>query len=365
MRIIYGVHGYGQGHATRALAVLPELTRRHAVMVLAGGDAYETLHDRYPVLRVPTLSYGYGKNGRASTWETLRRNAPILFNWAVGSGTFLRVADEVRRFRPEVAISDAELWTHRIAARLGISRVGFDHYGILVHCRPAMRWVDRIMSYRDVFLYRLLMGKPDRIVVSSFYAAPPAREGVRMVGPLLRPEVFEMTPVQGEHILAYLNRGADLFAGRIESVLREVDAPVLVYGTGRTGRDGNLEYRPRGNREFLHSLATCRSVISTAGNQLVGEAMHFGKPLLVMPEDSVEQRVNATAIEQMNIGMQISRHAISSATVRRFLNQEERFRENLRRFARDGRVEALMEFDTFFEEILGRAVLPEPALSVA
>jgi hypothetical protein len=37
MRILYGVFGYGRGHATRALSVLPELMERHEVTVLAGG----------------------------------------------------------------------------------------------------------------------------------------------------------------------------------------------------------------------------------------------------------------------------------------------------------------------------------------
>ena len=36
MRIVYGIHGYGRGHATRALGVLPELRQRHEVLGLAG-----------------------------------------------------------------------------------------------------------------------------------------------------------------------------------------------------------------------------------------------------------------------------------------------------------------------------------------
>jgi UDP:flavonoid glycosyltransferase YjiC (YdhE family) len=35
MRILYGVHGYGRGHAVRSLAVLSELRLRHEVLVLA------------------------------------------------------------------------------------------------------------------------------------------------------------------------------------------------------------------------------------------------------------------------------------------------------------------------------------------
>ncbi|MBN1512501.1 MAG: hypothetical protein JXB13_10840, partial [Phycisphaerae bacterium] len=57
MKIAYGVHGFGRGHAMRARAVLPELFRRHEVLVLAGGDAYHALSADFAVTRIPTLKY--------------------------------------------------------------------------------------------------------------------------------------------------------------------------------------------------------------------------------------------------------------------------------------------------------------------
>ncbi|MEO1232096.1 MAG: glycosyltransferase family protein, partial [Myxococcota bacterium] len=43
MRILYGVHGYSRGHATRAAAVLSELVKEHEVLIFAGADAYDLL----------------------------------------------------------------------------------------------------------------------------------------------------------------------------------------------------------------------------------------------------------------------------------------------------------------------------------
>jgi uncharacterized protein (TIGR00661 family) len=175
------------------------------------------------------------------------------------------------------------------------------------------------------------------------------------VGPLLRREVLDQAPSRGEHLLVYMNSGRHLFSRRIEQALLGLDVPVMVYGTGRSGHRGNLRYRPRGNREFVEALATCRAVICTAGNQLVGEGIHFRKPLLVMPEDSVEQRVNARAVERMGIGMQIRRDRLSVATIRGFLLTENRYRRNLDRFARNGLGETLEAFGAFFAEVAGRA----------
>jgi uncharacterized protein (TIGR00661 family) len=186
------VHGYGQGHATRALAVLPELTRRHEVLVLAGGDAYEAIHRDHPVVRIPTLGYCYRHNGTQSGFLTLKRNLPAVLDLFLRGRGSEMVEDTLRDFGAQVVVADCEPWTHHAAARLGIPRIGFDHYSILVYCRPPMRWSDRIPIRRDIWVYRRLMGQPERIIVSSFYDAPARRPGVRFVGTLLRPEVFEV-----------------------------------------------------------------------------------------------------------------------------------------------------------------------------
>ncbi|KKK91576.1 hypothetical protein LCGC14_2711580, partial [marine sediment metagenome] len=80
MRIAYGIHGYGRGHATRALAVLPELSARHELLILAGGDAFNALHEHYPVVRIPTFRYHLGKGGKISACRTLIRTAPKVMD---------------------------------------------------------------------------------------------------------------------------------------------------------------------------------------------------------------------------------------------------------------------------------------------
>lgn len=85
MRIAYGVHGYSRGHATRALAVLPELKRRHEVMVFAGGDALPMLASRFSVRPIPYLTYVYDRRGRISKLATIAENSKKLLDlWGGG-----------------------------------------------------------------------------------------------------------------------------------------------------------------------------------------------------------------------------------------------------------------------------------------
>jgi uncharacterized protein (TIGR00661 family) len=361
--MIYGVFGYGRGHATRALAMLPLLERRHEVLVFASGTAFAILSKEREVVRVPSIEYRY-RGAELAVGDTLRHNLGRGVDLLVGGAELEAVIERVRDFDPEVAICDVDPWTHRAGARLGVPRISFDHYGILAHCRPPIAAADRLRHLRDVTVYRLLTGRPDRVVVSSFYRAEPRRPEVRCVGPLLRDAVHQVRASQGEHILGYFNQPA-LFTARVEDSLAHAGAPVIVYGAGRVGRSGSLDFRAPAERGFLEDLARCRLVVGTAGNQLVGEALHFGKPLLVMPECSVEQRVNAAAIVDLGIGERTSVERVSPELVRSMWVRAARHRDRLRFGERDGRGEAFRVLESLAREIArprsGRVVVPNAA----
>jgi uncharacterized protein (TIGR00661 family) len=363
MRMIYGVFGYGRGHATRALAVLPQLERRHEVLLFASGMAFDILQREREVVRVPSIEYRY-REAALDVGDTLRFNAGRAVDLLLGGAELGAVIDRMREFDPEVAICDVDPFTHRAAAALAVPRISFDHYGVLAWCRPPIVPSDRLRHLRDIAVYRLMTGRPDRVVVSSFYRAERRRPDVRLVGPLLRDAVHQVRGSHGEHLLAYFNQPA-LFTPRVEEALAQAGAPVIVYGTGRAGRSGALEFRAPAERGFLEDLARCRMVVGTAGNQLVGEAIHFGKPLLVMPEASVEQRVNAAAIVALGIGEQTSVERISPELLRAMLAHDHRYRERARFGERDGRDEAVRVLESLAKEIArprsGRVVVPNAA----
>lgn len=354
MRIAYGIHGYGQGHAGRALAVLPELARRHDVLVLAGGDAYRALRADYPVVRIPTFRYQLGRGGRMSAGRTLLRALPKMMDLSLRGPALEMVGEVLAEFAPEVVVSDSEAWTHAAARRLRIPRISFDHFGVLVYCRWPMSWRQRLRCRLEARVYRGLMSAPaDRIVIASFYAPPPTREGVRVVGPVLRETVLKALASRGEYLLVYFSNGHIHFTPRVEQSLLALDVPVVVYGMGWQGRQGNLDFRPPDNVKFVEDLAGCRAVFATAGNQLISEAMHLRKPLLVLPEDSLEQRLNAIAVEHMGIGERTSPKRVSAEQLRAFLAGEGRYRESFPDVPADGRTQAVQAIEQFAEELAG------------
>lgn len=353
MRIVYGVHGYGRGHATRSLAIVKQLVKDHQVSIIAGGDAFSAISPDFPVTRIPTLGFAYGKNtGKRSNFQTLRRNLSAVLDLMLHGPTFDMVRNTVQDFSPDVIISDAEPWTHRVATHLRIPRVSIDHIGILAYCRPKIEWHDRLEASLDTFVYQTLMGNPDRIIVSSFYDAPPRRHGVKVVGTLVRDAIHDVIPTTGDHILVYFNKGRYQMNKRILQGLQDVGVPIRIYGGAKEGREGNLTFLPLSNLPFLEDLASCRAVISTAGNQLMGEAIYLGKPVLVIPERCVEQRLNAAAVERLGIGMRTTTRRLTAQTIRGFLSRRDEYISNMQKYVRDGLAETMVALETFLEELV-------------
>jgi uncharacterized protein (TIGR00661 family) len=177
------------------------------------------------------------------------------------------------------------------------------------------------------------------------------------VGPILRDAVRRTPPVRGDHLLVYFTNASDHFTASVERALRQVKAPVKVYGLPREGQEGNLRFCPIADLPFARDLASARAVFSTAGNQLISEAIHFGKPLLLVPEEAVEQRINAHYVQRWGIGQALRPGEVTADRIEAFLARAEDCAARTAAHQADGLAEALAAIDEAFEALTsaGRA----------
>lgn len=352
MRIAWGVMGYGRGHAMRTLSVLAEIQRHHEVTLFTTGDAHDVLARHAPTVRIPMIGYRYNARGGHSLPRTVAGNTGAVADLLFGGGGMALVEREFRERGIDLVISDSEAWTHRVARRMGIPRISFDHVGILAYCKPHFPPDLWMAGMRDAMGYRTLMGVPERILISSFYRAEPAVPGVQIVGPMLRDVVLKARATRGEYLMCYFNKGEHQYLPHIDRALRLLDLPVRVYGTPYTGRIDNLEFRAPSNDGFVADLAGCRAVLSTAGNQTIGEAIQLGKPILAVPENAFEQRLNAHLVERMGVGAQASLASLTPSDIDRFLADEPRHVAAMREHALgDGRASAVETLQRFIGEL--------------
>jgi uncharacterized protein (TIGR00661 family) len=126
-------------------------------------------------------------------------------------------------------------------------------------------------------------------------------EHARHVGVLLRPEVLNAKTEWGDHLIAYLRR--EHCTGPLKALIRS-QSKVTVYGLGERPPLGNVSFKPVDPFTFVEDLATSRGLISTAGNQLVGEALYLQKPVFAIPEEgNFEQHINAWFLRDSGCGV--------------------------------------------------------------
>ena len=343
-KIVYAVSGEGRGHAARARTLLEDLGREHEVLLYAPGHAYEMLapfasRGNVEVRPLPGLFFHYSPDQRLDYLATgagsLRfvRSFPALIS---------RLGRELEAFAPDLAVTDFEPTLPRAAHRLGLPLLSLDHQHFLrtydlSSLPPRLRWYARGMAST----VPLFCHGQTRTIVSSFFF-PPLRRGLRdvtQVGVLLRSEIRQARPESGPHVLAYLRRFGQ---HNILSALAECGCEVRVYGLGAREAQGNLRFFGIDMKRFAADLASCRALVSTAGNQLIGEAQYLGKAVLAMPEPgNREQEINGHFLDRSGAGLTLPMDALTARQLRGFLDEAGHFAQRIDRRRLCGNPQAL------------------------
>jgi len=298
VRILYGVSGEGSGHSSRARVVIRHLEGRgHEVRVASYDRGYRNLAQEFEVLEIEGLSIATSQN-RVSVVRTFTENLARL-------GDGWRSLRELRRwgleeFEPRIVITDFEPMTGYLARHRGLPLLSVDNQHRMRYMRyPCPAELAREAKLAQTVV-RMLVPSPDAALVTTFFRGQVRNERTRLVAPILRREVQELEPVEGEHVLVYATKGFDGLLEDLECCPAE---RFLVYGFEREGEEGNRVFRPFSKAGFLADLASARAVVATAGFTLMTECLWLRKPLLAYPmAGQFEQALNALLLDHAGCG---------------------------------------------------------------
>lgn len=294
-RIVWGLMGDSRGHLTRALIMAGEL-ERHEILFVGGGCAGELRQLGHRVFAVP-MPETILRDNKVRSLAT----ASHFLRLALGRGEVLRgLADELARFKPDLAVTDYEFYLPRAARMLGLPCVSFGHQHMLTKCRmtlPPGQLLNRAATLASI---RLLFSVPERYFVTSFFPARAKGSDTKVLPPILRPDVAQLSPRQGDAVVAYFRAGPP--SGLLEA-LEKTGREVLVYGQGALPGSGRVRFRASGRASFLEDLAGSAYVVASGGHNIISEALHLGKPVLAAPVDMFyEQAVNAWHLRLLGYG---------------------------------------------------------------
>jgi uncharacterized protein (TIGR00661 family) len=321
--------GEGRGHATRICTLVERLGPGHDLLIYTSADALEFLRGRLGdrsdirLESIPGIVFEY-VGGRL---DLVRSIAAGLDYQARQIGPLVdRMLHDFDRFRPDLAITDFEPALPRAASRAGVPLVSIDHqHFLLAYDLDALPWTLQWNAWFMSHAVWLYVMEATDTVISAFFR-PPLRRGwehVVQVGPLLRREIVHAVPRDDGFVLSYLRRHTP-FA--VIDALSACGLPVKVYGLGAREPVGGVTFHEVSDAAFGSDLAACRCVVAAAGNQLIGEALHLGKPLLVLPERAhAEQLMNAHFLDSMGCGSFTLLEEVDHGRVREFVADLDRF----------------------------------------
>jgi uncharacterized protein (TIGR00661 family) len=348
MKILYGVVGEGMGHAMRSRVVLDHLTRAHDVQVVVSGRAYDYLQQRASEHLAVRKIWGYTlvyEDNEVRKWQTLGRNLKgALAGWPENIRAYVELAD---KFEPDVVISDFETWSYLFAQRHGLPVISIDNMQIINRCAHAPELLAGVEDeYRLTnAIVKAKVAGAFHYHITTFFYPPVRKERTTLHPPILRPEILAARPEPGGHLLVYQTSTSN---DSLLDELRKCGRECRIYGLRRDLKeelvDGNLRFKPFGERTFIDDLRTAAGVIASAGFTLMGEAVYLGRPMLAVPvRAQFEQILNARYLEREGYGL--AADALDAATLGRFLEGLPTFERALALYRQDGNADLLRALD--------------------
>lgn len=304
--LYYGVAGEGRGHAARALALIEHLHERHRVVVYSYGQALSLLKPACKPLGVevrplPPLVFAYTSRRTLSYTRTFFKNVGYLKDL---SDIFSHVQRHMERDKPDLIISDFEPVLPRVGRRVGVPFLSVDHQHFLLACdvNELPSNLRAHAAWMAAFVRMFAPQGSSETVISSFfpYRMKPRYAFAKQVGVMMRRNILDASPEDHGHVVAYLRRPETI---DLVPHLKKLGLRVRVYGLGERPSEGNVDFRAIDPTRFVDELASAKALVTTAGNQLVGEALYLGKPVYAIPEpQNREQDINAHFVQSMGVG---------------------------------------------------------------
>jgi uncharacterized protein (TIGR00661 family) len=339
--ILYGVNGEGAGHSTRAREVITHLQKQGHTLHVASFDRGLRNLSEFDVTEIFGFRLTY-VNNRVRYKRTLARN---LMTARQAGKSAKELKKLVTNRKVDLVITDFEPLTCHVGHQLGLPVISIDNQHCLTNAAVSYPRQYRRDAAAAKLVTRLMTPHADAYLVISFFAAPVKKRNTFLFPPLLRQEIIEAQPTQGEHVLVYVTSPAPALA----RVLGSVRARFIAYGFGKDGEEGNILYRKPSMEGFLRDLTSAKAIVANSGFSLVTEALHLAKPYLAVPvEHQFEQIFNAYWLQKTGYGAYWEE--LDKERVESFLSKLPIYQEKLADYPRHGNGALLAKLDALIAE---------------
>ena len=323
--VFYCVCGEGMGHAIRTGVIVDRIKDRYDVYIFSSDRAYKYLNSKfdnvYEIGGFNTVYINNKVNDLKTLADALRRNPT---NIKVGYENLYKKA---RQLHPDVIVTDFEIYATMVSKLRGIPLISLDNIHMITQTKidyPRKHYAEMLKAKSVIKTYVV---KPKvHILTSFFYPKVRPRKHAVIYPPIIREEILELEPKEGNHIIVYqTSKESVKLVRRLKALKNE---QFIVYGFNENKVDGNLTYKEFNEDEFYDDLASSKAVICNGGFTFISEAISLKKPIYSVPAiGNFEQTLNGFYVQKLGYGEY--HESMSAKKVANFLTRLPKYQQRL------------------------------------
>jgi len=308
MKIVSVITGIGYGHAIRQAAILRELEKKGAeIIVVSYGNAFEHFEHRYKTLEIdgPSLPE---KTSQFSSFKTILMNLKLPYYYLKN---FFKLRRLFKAFNPDAIICDFEPLPLYMAKNkphfvvFNFDPLQYEHY--IQTNKKKYR-----IQYKYIYsIYNKAKKISAPIIIPTFEKHPSSE--YNFVNPILRrlpklsqPELLEKLKLSKPPILIMF--GGSHFATdllyKLQEILPKLKENFIIFTYKISGESHeNITFLPFKDN-FLEYLKASKGIITQAGHSTLSECIALKKPSLLFPiPNMIEQELSANYAKKNKISL--------------------------------------------------------------
>lgn len=331
MKILYGVPGEGMGHATRSKVIIQYLLEQnHDVRVVSSDRAFTFLNTAFPgrVTEIKGFHFAY-KNAKISKSGTFMLNLKSAGKNLVYN--YIKKLEIEHTFEADLVISDFESFAYFYAKMHKLPIISIDNMQVMNRCKLDIA-ISKEEESNFTLAKQIVKAKLpgcNQYFISSFFEAEIVKKNTQLVPPIIREAILQAKPSEGNHILMYQTSSS--LENVQETLAKLPHEHFIVYGMNQNYTQGNVQFKPFSETEFIADFASAKAVIANGGFSFLSEAVYLHKPIYSFPIDGqFEQYMNAAYIEKLGYGRHFK--SLGSDQLKAFLYDLPHFKKQLAQY---------------------------------
>ncbi|MEI6880441.1 MAG: glycosyltransferase family protein [Bacteroidota bacterium] len=304
MKILYAIQGTGNGHVSRAREIVPIMMKYADVDVLISGIQSE-VQLQFPIqYKKHGMSFIFGTHGGVSYSKTLNSLKPL---------TLLKDIQHFPVKSYDIVINDFEPLTAWACKLRGKDCLGLSHQASFLSTKTPRP------IKKDWFAEAILRNYAPVTKKIGFHFKP---YDTFINTPVIRKEIRQLNPSQGEHYTVYLPAYGDEILISELTKLKDVKWEVFSKHSTFCYKRSNVFIKPINNEGFLKSLEKSRGLLTNGGFEGPSEALFLGKKVMAIPmTNQYEQQCNALALLDVGGSMVKKIDANFNSSLHRWINE--------------------------------------------